>query len=366
MRILLTITTLLILPIGLHLYGQDGGLPPTDDKEYSLDKLRKDVATLTEKIKAIEQENKELRKQNIDLAREVIELKQTLKELTSGGTPSTSPPNNTGNTDNPDNAVPDKPIKGTVLVVASTTGKIVIKPGEDGGVKVGYKFNVLKENNKIATIEVERVVDRYSITKLVEGKFEDVKYGQNTEAVLGKIENTPANNVTVNKPPPANKAQEAPVVSGIITEGKYTTYVLNLGKFEGIKVGDKILVQDKDKSGKCYLLVDIVEDDFSLARLDKQLKSTGITVGDNITIEKPQEKGQVGRVRIKNKGLVAIDIGSKAGGKVGLYYSVMRDGKTIAEVVIKETYDDWSLVVPVEGSSDANIQVGDQLKLKTK
>ncbi|MBI4232246.1 hypothetical protein HY605_03350, partial [Candidatus Peregrinibacteria bacterium] len=111
--------------------------------------------------------------------------------------------------------------------------------------------------------------------------------------------------------------------------------------------------------GKATIIIEKVEDDFAVAKL---LDGDSIEINDRVEIKQPSiNNGLEGLVRIKNEKLIAIDIGTRKGAQVGQRFKITRDGKSVTEVILKELYDDWALVEPIDETKSSEIAVGDKV-----
>jgi hypothetical protein len=285
-----------------------------------------------EDIEALKRENQELKKRIRELAQELIRLRQLLME--------TSP-------SLPKETVPETTLRGRIFLKRE---RILIKPGADGGVKVGDRFYVIHQDKVVATVEVEKVLNRFAFVRVVEGDQKDI---HENDEIIGYILRE------------QDKQEPLPQIKSVI--GK-DTFIINYGLRHGVQQGDEVDVYDRSKRIKARLEVYRVESESAFAKLLGKAVAP-VNVGDRVVIIKSRPKIIVGFVkkimRDQDKIRVILDIGSERGVRKGQVYEVKRASQTICELRIEDVKR-YSSVAQVISDQADKLKEKDTVYLKPR
>lgn len=303
-----------------------------------------DIAKLKEENARLKKENDLLINKFKEKVEEIIKLKQLVKDLER------EIKELKGEKNDVKEIGPDKPIVGEVILVNVSFGIIVINVGERDGVEKGFKFEVLRDNKKIAVAEViDLLGDKKDMAKLkiTEGNWNDVKM-KDKAAALRKIPNTPDK----------NPKKTMFKITGISAE----KCVLNGGWEDHIKEGDTVHVFRGDK----YIAkLKITKADRTESEAKIESKESDIKIDDDAQIMKANvEDKPIGRViHVSTDRGVMIDLGNQHKIRPGQKYTVRREGRDVAKVTIKDVYPLFSYAAPLEGFKLADIKENDIVQL---
>jgi hypothetical protein len=331
-----------------------------------VEKIKKEVEELRDRVD-------QLQRQTAEDASLIHRLRQALKALDSAGAnpgpgvqPPPAPP---GSGANPPAAVkgPQQVLRGRLEYVDPKLGFLLVGLGERDGVKPGYRFEILREDNppgggaprlkKIGVAEFEKFMgnDRLmSKLKVVEGNAADMR--PEDEAVAYRDVETPL-------PPPA-RAPEAPK-PGVykITGRAGPGYVVNFGSSEGARQSQVVLVY-RDGKLKAKLRLDTVERNFSVANLIDGTQVLPVEEDDQIYTTEVR-KTAIGKVRLNDdqRGIF-VDVGqNNFGAKIGDLLEVRRQGQRIGAIRLAQVDKFHSWARPDGATKREDILINDTVEI---
>ncbi len=312
-------------------------------------KLKDDVTKLHAEIIRLQREKDLLTDRLLVKADEITRLKQMIKDLERKLLEKNTKENPNNIKDIPG---PEKPIVGEVLSVNSTWGFIIIDAGEKEGVEKGFKFEILRNDKKIAVAEVEELVgEKKDKTKLkiVEGSWGDVKVKDKAVA-MRKVSKLP------DKPPKQTKFK----ITGVAGD----SFTINGGWEDLLKEGDSVYIFRNDKVLARGKLTKVDRLD-SEAKLNSEDKSAKIKVDDDAEIRRGVlDDKLVGKVlHVSTDRGVMVDIGTLNKARPGQKYVVRRDGKEVAKIVLKDVQQVFSYGSPLEGYTLDDVKDNDIVQL---
>ena len=340
------------------------GVVPQDPP--SQEDLAKKVEELMKRVSALEKDKADLQKQLESLERFSLEASETIsrlkKSLQNGGARPAAPtePAPAGNVDPKSNpkaagdAGPLAPVHGKILSIVPEYGFMVVKLGEEDGVKEGWMFEVIRTvrnpdgtpNNELlgkAVFEKYVTASRsQSKLKIVEGDPEKMKYGD-TVVAHRRMEPIP---VAKEGPDRTAKPEERRFkIVGMTGD----TIFLNAGSQDNLRQSDKVFVY-RDKRAIAQLRLDRVDKDNSTAKIIDGTKTAEPALNDEIALKdlKTAIVGKVKRIETSGDATGAwIEVGQQQGVKAGMQFEVRRQGKSVGRIKVKTLQNWFSVCEPV-------------------
>lgn len=332
-------------------------------QEDELEKARARIKELEAERDKLVKENERLkadvdsyREQCVETAKEIFELRQQLKTGAKVETKvETKPETKTETkpetkTDTAKTEVgPDAPLKGRVMFVDKENGFALLNIGKKEGVKIGYKFEIVREVKvegqrqlqikRLGVGEVVKLIgaeETHAKIKLVEGNIGDV--GIEDEAIAFRKTGEATTTETKTE---TEKPKKELKVSGRTGD----VYLLNFGGQDGAK-GATIVYAYRNKKQVGRLRIDTVEKDYCIARVTEG----EVFEGDLIEMQELKIL-IVGRIKHAHKknGLY-LDITADTGAKAGLRMKVTRKGKQVGTIILDKVEKFYSTAV-VEGET---------------
>ena len=328
------------------------------------EELAKKVEELMKRVSSLERDKADLQKQVESLEKFSLEASETItrlkKSLQNGGA---RPPAPAEPGPALQGAVPAKaaaepgplaPVHGKILSIVPEYGFMVVKLGEEDGVKEGWMFEVIRTvrnpdgtpNNELLG---KAVFEKYvtssrsqSKLKIVEGDPEKMKYG---DTVVAHRRMDPI-------PPPKDgpdrtAAPEARKFKIVGMTGD--TIFLNAGSQDNLKQSDKVFVY-RDKRAIAQLRLDRVDKDNSTAKIIEGTKNAEPALNDEISVKdlKTSIVGKVKRIETSGDATGAwIEVGQQQGVKAGMQFEVRRQGKSVGRIKVKTLQNWFSVCEPV-------------------
>ncbi len=326
------------------------------------DDLKKELEKAKQQVSELQKENDRLQRAIEESALEVVRLRAALKEVkanppTTQPTPTTTDPK----TPTPTTDVgPDKVLRGKVYAVDPKFQFVVVNLGELDGVKPGYRFEIVRYDEKnqmkrIAVAEFDKFIGdskAQSKLKVVEGNAGDVKFED--EAIAFRRTEVKKTDLPPTKAPdPTDKKKF--VIKG--TDGD--TLWLNYGSAAGAKQTDVVYVY-RDGKLRAKLRIDQLDKDWSAAKIIDGSKIGDLSIGDEISL-KEQKTAAIGTVKFNDerRGMI-IDVGSQTHNvKAGQKFEVRRNGRKVGDIILKTVEKMWSFADPAGDTKREDVQVGD-------
>ena len=322
-----------------------------DDPKKELEKAKQQIAEL-------QKENDRLQRAIEESALEVMRLRVALKERPTPTTQPTQPttdPKTAQPTEGPPNVM-----KGKVYAVDPKFQFVVINLGELDGVKPGYRFEIVRYDEKnqmkrIAVAEFEKFIGdskAQSKLKVVEGNAGDIKF-EDVAIAFRSTEPPKKTDLPPTKTDPTDKKKF--VIKG--TDGD--TLWLNYGTGAGAKQTDVVYVY-RDGKLRAKLRIDQVDKDWSAAKIIDGSKVGDLAIGDEISL-KEQKTAAIGTVKFNDerRGMI-VDVGSQTHNvKVGQKFEVRRNGRKVGDITLKSVEKTWSYADLAGDTKREDIQVGD-------
>lgn len=252
---------------------------------------------------------------------------------------------------------PSTPIRALVRAISTEFNFVILNAGEMQGVEPGYRFEVSRDGERLAVLEVERYAD--DLRKMVkavilEGDANKLKVG---DSALAFRQGSPG---AVD--PATAKAPEkpAPTVSGRVNDA----YMITFGSNDGAEVGRHVYVY-RQGSLRGVLKLDYVDRDWSLAKRTEDTPQNGEMILEGDTVSPTEKKAVLaGRVHFAGAGRgIYVDIGSRDGAKAGMRLAVSRIGEKVGEIVLDQVNEHFSTAAPVGGASTDTFKKNDFVEL---
>lgn len=349
-------------------YAQDDDIEKLKKKVSQLETILKELSAkndeLAAKVREVGEENKILREQMNEgekrleeKAREVVQLHEMLKQLEAENRRlKEAGQANQGETEEFDNPIgPDNPIKGAVLAVGQDFEIVLLDIGEKEGVRVGYRFDILRAGRTVAIGEVTKfsgTENKHAQLKIIRGEIKDVRAGD--EAVARR-------RIVFHKDGSQTQVQrKGAKITGVIGQD---TYAIGAGREQGLKEGDKVYVY---RNKKVIGVIRLVWTDRTMAvgKVVDGTRTAEINLNDDVEFEAIGLKKQIiGLVKRANEKEIIVDIGMENGGKPNQLYEVRRKGQKIGNLRLTKIYNVYSYAEPAEGTTRDQIKEGDTVDL---
>ncbi len=318
-------------------------LPLQDD---DLEKLKARVKELEAERDRLRAELELSRQDCFESAKEIFELRQQIKsaEPKTADKPPETVKKSEGTGTTTVEVGPDEPIRGRVMFIDKEQGFLLLNIGKKEGVKVGYRFEIVREvkeqgkreltTRHLAVGEVLKLVgaeENHSKVKIVEGDLLSVQLED--EAIAYRKTKTGDAEPTKE----GSNTRKAFKVSGRTND----VYLLNYSGLDGAKPATLVYAY-RDKKFIAKLRIDKVEKDYSIARIVEGTQSAEIKEGDTVEMQEVRIL-VVGRLKYVHRSRgIFLNIGAEEGAKVGMRMQVTRSGKRIGEVVLDSVERYWS------------------------
>jgi hypothetical protein len=312
------------------------------------DETAKKLEELTKRVEALEKERARLLEQIDRLERFGIESAETIsklkKQLQSGARqPAPSDPPPAGKEGSKAETGPLTPVHGKILTVVPDAGFMIVKLGEEDGVKEGWEFEVVRINkdqdgNPNTELLGKAVFEKFvagsrsqSKLKITEGNPAKMKFGDSVVANR-RMEALPPPKEGADKEAKPSEARKFKIV-GMTGD----TIFVNAGSLDNLKQSDKVYVY-RDKRAIAQLRLDRVDKDNSSAKIIDGTKIAEPALNDEVSLKdlKTSIVGKVKRVETSGDATGAwIEVGQQQGVKMGMQFEVRRQGKTVGRIVVK-------------------------------
>ena len=234
---------------------------------------------------------------------------------------------------------------------------VILNAGEMQGVEPGYRFEVSRDGERLAVLEVERYADdmrKMVKANIIEGDPDKLKVG---DSALAFRQGSPG---AVDAA--AAKAPEKPVptVSGRVNDA----YMLTIGSTTGAEVGQRVYIY-RQGSLRGVLKLDYVDREWSLGKRleDSPANEDAIAEGDTVMLSE-KRSALAGRIHFAGAGRgIYVDIGTRDGAKAGQRFTVSRLGEKVGEIVLDQVNEHFSTAAPVGGASTDTFQKNDFVEL---
>ena len=311
---------------------------------------------LRARVAALERENADLKTMNRALEERLTRLAEAMVRSGAGGTATVSAPKPETPPIIPG---PKETIRAKVRFVNTDFNFVILGAGELQGVEPGFHFDVWRDRERIAVLEVESYADeekKMTKARVIEGETKSLLAGD--EAVAHRI-GTP----NVEEPENFRGAMDAAERSKARVSGRMQdSYMVTVGQKDGLTVGDKVYVY---RSGKLRgaLRLKFVDSDWSLGDRDDSITNEDIFEGDVVTVERlgPVLAGRI-RSEPTTQGIF-INLGTRDGARPGQIYKVSRLGQEIGKIRLKSVNEHWAIGEPEDGSVAESYEKGDFVEL---
>lgn len=346
------------------------GLLSLQEPQEISEAQKKRMDDLQQKMAALERQNEVLRirlealdKRMLQTAQEVFRLRQALRSVggkpgESGETPvvvpSVPPPKGMENT-----VGPDHPLKGIVRAVFKKEHFIVIEISEPEAAKSGYRFEIVRKDERKAVVEFEKYLATSKVNikcTVVEGAVESIEYGDEAVA-FRRIVPTP------DAQPPA------PEITGprrtTVTEVIGTDCIVNGGLDQGIHQTDLVYVY-RDGKLRAVLRVEEAKKDYSIAKVVEGKRYGDFGKGDEVSLKEIRSR-RIGRIKlnspkpdlVERQEAIMVDIGSHDGVQKDARFEVRRNGRSVGQIVLTKV-DKYFAYAALGGTTKASdLEVGD-------
>jgi hypothetical protein len=345
--------TILALATGLLLLPAFSAQDPQED-------LKKENERLKQQLETLNKECDRLQRAVEESAQEIVRLRAMIKQIQSQ--PVVEKPRE-ADPQNPTLPVgPAKPIVGKVMAVDPKFNFVLVNLGELDGVKPGYRFEIVRRDDKgamrrIAVAEFDKFIGEskaQSKLKVVEGIAGDIKF-EDEALAFRNMDPAKTDLPTPKQPEQPTTGPKKFVIKGFNGE----TLWLNYGTQDGAKQTDVVYVYRENRL-RAKLRLEQVDKDWSAAKIIDGSKIGEVNMGDEISL-KEIKTSAIGTVKFNDerRGMV-IDLGSEAGRvKTGQKFEVRRSGRKIGEITLKTVEKFWSYADPAGETKRDEIQVGD-------
>jgi hypothetical protein len=352
--------------------------PKQGDKEQDrIERLQRMIRELNEqntalnqKISDLQKENEELKQQrdqaeNAVLSRstEISSLKQQLASVEEeknrladelSRRRGEGSPNTVGVT-----VGPTEPMTGFVIGKGKDYGFVLVtidKKGPKDEPKVGYEFEIVRDNKAIARGEVVKLhgddpkaPPKLQI-KITRGDVNEVRIGDAAIAKR-KIESSGAI---------VKEDKKIAKITGSINKDLFT---IDAGRNEGLSIGDRVFVY-RANAVVGILRLEMCEFETSVGRLVEGSGPGNIDKDCDVHFEQVglPKKSIIGRIAYVDRDIV-VDVGTRGQARPGQKYEVRRSGKRVGYVTIKDARYDHSFCEPCDGTDRKDLQKDDVVEL---
>lgn len=310
-------------------------------------------ADLRARIAQLERENADLKTLNRALEERLTRLAEAMAR---GGTANVSAPKPETPPIVPG---PRETIKAKIRFVNTDFNFVILGAGELQGVEPGFRFDVWRDQERIAVLEVEAYADeekKMTKARVVEGESKALQAGD--EAIANRI-GTP----NVEAPEDWRAALDAAERSTARVKGRMeSSYIVTVGQKDGLTVGDKVYVYRNGKL-RGALRLKFVESDWALGDRDDSLHNEDIFENDVVTVERlgPVLAGRI-RSEPTTQGIF-INLGTRDGAVPGQIYKVSRLGQDIGRIRLSTVNEHWAIGAPEGNAVAESFQKGDFVEL---
>lgn len=317
-------------------------LSPQDDELERLKARVKELEAECERLKASLENS---RQECFDSAKEIFELRQLLKNAEPKTAVKTTEPETKAEPTNVEIG-PDEPLRGRVMFIDKEQGFLLLNIGKKEGVKVGYRFEIVREvkeqgkreltTRHLAVGEVLKLVgaeENHSKVKIVEGELLSIQLED--EAIAYR------KTKTGDSEPVKEGTKRTFKISGRTND----VYLLNYSGLDGAKPATLVYVY-RDKKLAAKLRIDKVEKDYSIARVVEGTQTAELREGDAVETQEVRIL-VVGRLKYVHRSRgIFLNIGAEEGAKVGMRMQVTRSGKRVGEIILDTVERYWATARP--------------------
>lgn len=349
-------------------FPQDDDVEKLKNKVSELETLLKELSRrndeLAAKLREVGDENKALREQMSawekrleEKAREVVQLHEMLKQLEAENRQlKEAGKADAGKTEEFENPIgPDNPIKGSVLAVGQDFEIILLDIGEKEGVRVGYRFDILRGGRTVAIGEVVKFTgaeNKHAQLKVIRGEIRDVRAGDEAVARRRIVFHKDGSQTQVSR--------KGTKITGVI--GK-DTYAIGAGREQGLKEGDKVYVY-RDKKVIGVIRLEWADRTTAVGKIVDGTRTAEININDDVEFEAIGLKKQIiGLVKRASEKEIIVDVGLDDGAKPNQVYEVRRKGQKVGNLKLTKIYNVYSYAEPTEGTTRDQIKEGDTIDL---
>lgn len=301
----------------------------------------------------------------VEMAREIARLQKIVKDSAPPAAKAGDPEPKTLPVKSPPDKTPVIPaggpgraITGEIMSNNTETGVILLRPGQNGGIAAGMKFEVVRDGKRVGMLMIDNAEARIARASVIEGDRKQIKvYDQIVEMV-----NPEATPDSTKKPVEGDPLGDKAVETLMVISGKIGDDYLITGETGRLQVGSKVYVY-RDKKLKGILTIARLDRDGATARMTSDSGDAAIDTNDTVVL-KERKTGITGIVKIVTAQAVAIDIGTDHGVVKGQVYVVERIGSVVGEIQISIVESYYSFAEPMVGSELSTFQRGDTVRLK--
>jgi len=309
------------------------------------------------KIQELEQERERLksdldacRQECLETAKMIFELRQLLKGAQEKPREERPEPEKPASSELDDG--PEQPLSGRVMFIDKDQGFFLLNLGKKDGVKVGYRFEVVREVKEAGKQEpgtkrlaVGRVVgllgaeETHAKLKVLEGDLLAIQLDD--EAIAFR------KTKGVTRDP---KKEDGDKKQYKIRGKTGDVYLLNYSGLDGATPGTLVYIY-REKKLVARMHIDKVEKDYSIARVVEGSQAGELQEGDGVELQELRIL-VVGRIKhVHRKNGIYLDFGTDQGAKSGMRMQVSRQGKRIGELVLDQVERWWATAKPA-GETD--------------
>jgi hypothetical protein len=278
-----------------------------------------------------------------------------LFRLQANGTAPAMQPQSGGESQNPRSSVlpatgPTEPLRARVLVVGREIPVVVLDRGSAHGVQPGWRFEIVRNDRRVAVVEVERDITEDGSkcrARFIEGEARDVLEG---DRAIAFVQGLPGSPVPASAPQPASWR-----ITGTVSDG----YIVNAGRGAGVQPGDLLFVY-RGGVQRATLRAEYAAADWCMARPADGYPQEPIFEGDEVRLRE-LPRVVAGRVRLVRDGRAYVDVGTRAGVYTGMRMRVSRLGREVGKIVIEDAREFFSIARP-EGEIQGGLQKDDFLQ----
>lgn len=322
-----------------------------------LEEIESGKSSLGEKIDALD-------RKMVEMAKENLRLRQLLREATAP----TQPPVETKPVVQPPAQLPSpfpiapakRSIMGEVISNNPQVEVLLVRPGMNGGVVKGQKFEVMRKGKRVAAIEIVKVDPQISSAKVVEGKRSEI---QSYDSIIELIASeNPANPPVGNDKRDDDPLGDSVIASSLKISGQVGDEYVITGVTEKLKLGSTVYVY-RNKILQGIITITKVDGEGALGIMASGSTGGKIESGDEVVLKEKKSPIQ-GIVKLVSAQTIALTIGTSQGVTVGQKYEVTRLGNFIATIEITDVREVFSFAKESGGASRAAIMAGDTVRLK--